>query len=99
MINKKIKILLILGIALVFTQEIFPQRNVLDRIVAIVDKEIIVESELNQQVDFFVSNNKVDPNTPGLKQQVLDVMINEKLILARAIEDTNVFVTEDEVTQ
>ncbi|MDI6779835.1 MAG: peptidylprolyl isomerase [Bacteroidota bacterium] len=99
MINKKIKILLILGIALVFTQEIFPQRNVLDRIVAIVDKEIIVESELNQQVDFFVFNNKVDPNTPGLKQQVLDVMINEKLILARAIEDTNVFVTEDEITQ
>ncbi len=99
MINKKIKLLLIFGTVFVITQNIFSQRNILDRIVAVVDKEIIVESEFNQQVDFFVFNNRVDPNTPGLRQQVLDVMINEKLILARAIEDTNIFVTEDEVTQ
>ncbi len=75
------------------------QQKILDRIVAVVDKEFILESELNQQVEFYVFNNKVDPKTPGLKKQVLDAMINEKLIVASALEDTNIVVTEDEITQ
>lgn len=70
----------------------------LDRIVAVVDNEIILESELNAQVQFYIFNNKVDPNTPGLKDQVLQSMINEKLILAKAIEDS-VSVTDEEVQQ
>jgi peptidyl-prolyl cis-trans isomerase SurA len=74
------------------------QQRVLDRIVAIVDREIITESELNSQVDFFVFNNRVDPQTPNLKRDVLDAMINEKLILAKAVEDT-VTVADEEVTQ
>ncbi|HCV43396.1 MAG TPA: parvulin peptidyl-prolyl isomerase, partial [Bacteroidetes bacterium] len=70
----------------------------LDRVVAVVDNEIILESEMNAQVQFYVFNNKIDPNTPGIKEQVLQSMINEKLILAKAIEDS-VSVTDDEVQQ
>lgn len=70
----------------------------LDRIVAVVDNEMILESELNAQTQFFIMSNKLDPSTPGLREQVLQSMINEKLILAKAIEDS-VTVTEDEVTQ
>lgn len=70
----------------------------LDRVVAVVDNEIILESELNAQVQFYVFNNKLDASTPGLKEQVLQSMINEKLILAKAIEDS-VSVTDDEVQQ
>lgn len=70
----------------------------LDRVVAVVDNDLILESELNAQVQFFVFNNRVDPNTPGLKDQVLQSMINEKLIVAKAIEDS-VTVTDDEVQQ
>ena len=70
----------------------------LDRVVAVVDNEIILQSELNAQVQFYIFNNKLDPNTPGLKEQVLQSMINEKLILARAIEDS-ISVTDDEVQQ
>lgn len=70
----------------------------LDRIVAVVDNDIILESELNAQVQFFILNNKVDPKTPNLKSTVLQSMINEKLIVARAIEDS-VVVTDDEVQQ
>ncbi len=70
--------------------------QVLDRIVAVVDNEIILESELNAQVQFFIFNNKLDPNTTGLKEQVLQSMVNEKLILAKAIEDS-VVVSDDEV--
>jgi len=70
----------------------------LDRIVAVVDNDLILESELNAQVQFFISNNKVDPKTPGLKDQVLQSMVNEKLMIAKAIEDS-ITVTDEEVQQ
>ena len=70
----------------------------LDRIVAVVNDEVILESELNAQVQFFVLNNRMDAETPGLKEQVLQSMINEKLIVAKAIEDS-ITVTDDEVQQ
>jgi peptidyl-prolyl cis-trans isomerase SurA len=70
----------------------------LDRIVAVVGEEIILESELNAQVQFFVFNNRVDEKTPGLKEQVLDLMVNEKLLVAKAVEDS-VIVSDDEVQQ
>ncbi len=74
------------------------QTNVLDRIIAVVGKECILLSDLDAQVEFYVFNNGVDPNTPGLRKQVLDAMINEKLVLAKAIEDTTITVSEDEVS-
>jgi len=70
----------------------------LDRIVAVVDREIVLESELSAQVQFYVLNNRVAPETPGLREQVLDVMINEKLLIAKAIEDS-VTVSDDEVQE
>jgi peptidyl-prolyl cis-trans isomerase SurA len=73
-------------------------QTVIDRIVAVVDKEIITESELDQRVAFYAYQNKLEPSTPGLKKQMLESMIDEKLILAQAIIDS-VEVTDDEVTQ
>lgn len=70
----------------------------LDRIVGVVDNDLILESELNASVQFYVLNNKVDPNTPGLRAQVLQTLINEKLIIAKAIEDS-ITVTDEEVQQ
>jgi len=73
-------------------------QTVIDRIVAVVDKEIITESELNERVAFYAYQNKLDPTTAGLRKQILDNMIAEKLVLAQAIIDS-VQVTDDEVTQ
>ena len=87
-----------LSLALIILFPAFVSAQVLDRIVAVVDDEPILESELNSQVQFFVFNNKLDPNTPGLKDQVLQSMISEKLIVAKAIEDS-ITVTDDEVQQ
>lgn len=70
----------------------------LDRIVAVVDKETVLQSELDAQVEFFALNNRIDPGTPGLREQVLESMISEKLIVAKAIEDS-VTVTDEEVQQ
>lgn len=74
------------------------QQQVLDRIAAIVDNEIILESDLQAQVQFLANNNRIDPKTPGLRDQVLQNMINENLMVAKAIEDS-VTVTDDEVQQ
>jgi len=89
------KYILLLGI---LSASMLVSSQTLDRIVAVVDNDLILESELNAQVQFFILNNKVDPKTPGLKEQVLQSMINEKLIVAKAIEDS-VTVSDDEVQQ
>jgi peptidyl-prolyl cis-trans isomerase SurA len=72
--------------------------QVLDRIVAVVENDPILESDLNAQIQFFVMSNRMDPKSPGIRDQVLQSMINEKLIVAKAIEDS-VTVTDEEVQQ
>jgi len=73
-------------------------QEVLDKIVAVVGKEAIFLSDLKAQTEFYAVSNRIDPETPGLRDQVLGAMINEKLVLAEALRDTNIRVTEDQVT-
>jgi peptidyl-prolyl cis-trans isomerase SurA len=75
-----------------------PAQTLIDRIIAIVDKEIITESELKERVSFLALQNRIDPNQKGLQNQVLDGMISEKLILAQALIDS-IEVTDDEITR
>jgi peptidyl-prolyl cis-trans isomerase SurA len=74
------------------------QPTVVDRIVAVVGKEPILLSDLQAQTQFYIMNKTVDPNSPTLQQEVLDAMINDKLFLAKALEDTTITVTDDEIT-
>jgi peptidyl-prolyl cis-trans isomerase SurA len=96
--NKSITLSLISIFLCVAPYFALAQQTVLDRIVAVVGKECILLSDLNDKVDFYVFNNRVDPNTPALKERVLDEMVNEKLIFAKALEDTTISVSDDEVT-
>jgi len=73
-------------------------QTLVDRIVAVVDKEIITESELNERVIFLAAQNRLDPNQISLRKQVLDGLVSEKLILAQALIDS-IEVTDDEVTR
>ncbi len=70
----------------------------LDRIIAVVDKEIITESDLNFTVQQLAVQNRLDPTSKELREKVLDGMINDKLVLAQAIEDS-VIVSDEEVTE
>ncbi len=88
----RIALLLILLSSAGFTQQ------VLDKIVAVVDNEIILQSELDFQASVFASQRQLDVNTPGLKKQLLNSMIEEKLIYAQAELDS-ITVTEDEINQ
>jgi peptidyl-prolyl cis-trans isomerase SurA len=98
-------VLLATSIVPVLSQTVTPtqeqsrsQAQTLDRIVAIVENDLIMESELAAQIQFFVMNNKVDAKAPGVRAQVLQSMINEKLIVAKAVLDS-VTVSDEEVQQ
>jgi peptidyl-prolyl cis-trans isomerase SurA len=71
-------------------------QEVLDKIAAVVDDEIIMQSELNFQINLIAAQRKIDPNTPGLKKQVLNAMIEDKLVYAQATLDS-ITVSEDEI--
>ncbi len=73
-------------------------QNSLDRIIAVVDREVITESDLNFTVQQLAVQNRLDPASKELRERVLDGMINDKLVLAQAIEDS-VIVTDEEVTE
>lgn len=90
---KKILILALL----VFIHSAKPQ-EVLDQIVAIVDNEIILKSELDFQVSFLIAQKRVNPNDPNLRSQVLNSLIEEKLVYAQALLDS-ITVTEDEISR
>lgn len=82
---------------LLFVSVTFAQQS-LDRIIAVVDREIITESDLNFTVQQLAVQNRVDPTSAELRERVLDGMINDKLVLAQAIEDS-VIVSDEEVTE
>jgi len=77
---------------------LWSQQRVIDRIVAVVDKEIITESELNERVNMLLFQSRMESATPEMRRDVLHSKIADKLILAQAIIDS-VEVGEDEVNQ
>lgn len=74
------------------------QPVVVDRVVAVAGKEVILLSDLAAQVQSYAYNNRVDPSMEGLEQDVLRSMIDERLIMTKALEDTTISVTDEEVT-
>lgn len=70
----------------------------IDRILAVVDREIVTESELTERVMLTALQNRLDPNDASLRKDVLDALIAEKLVLAQALIDS-IQVTDEEVTR
>jgi peptidyl-prolyl cis-trans isomerase SurA len=87
----------LIGLSVFFIHVVHAQ-TLIDRVIAVVDKEIITESELNERTTFLALQNRMDPNQPELRQQVLDGLVTEKLVLAQALIDS-IEVTDDEVTR
>lgn len=77
----------IIYLVLFSTISLFPQQ-VVDKIVAVVDNEIILQSEVNFQTNLLAAKRKLDPNNPELKKRVLNSMINDKLVYAQADIDS-----------
>jgi peptidyl-prolyl cis-trans isomerase SurA len=90
------KKLLIIGLV-IFISKIYAQ-SVLDKIVAVVDNEIILQSELDFQTNLLALQQRIDPSKPDIKKQILNQMIEEKLLYAKAKLDS-INVTDDEVNR
>ena len=88
----------IFGTLILFTEIIFGQAHTIDKVVAVVDNEIILQSELDFQTSIYASQRSLDPNSPEIKRQILNTMIDEKLVYAQAELDS-ITVTDAEVTQ
>jgi len=53
-----------------------------DKIVAVVGKEIILESDIQSNIALLAQQAKdVNPNDPKVRQKILDALINERLTL------------------
>ena len=69
----------------------------IDKIIAIVGNDIILQSELNAQLLMFAQqDHSLNPNDPEAQKRVLDMLINEKLVTMKAIEDS-IEVTDEEI--
>ncbi|MBU1096524.1 MAG: peptidylprolyl isomerase [Bacteroidetes bacterium] len=73
-------------------------QEVIDKIVAVVDKEIILQSELDLQVNLESAQRRLDPKDKALRARVLDGMISQKLLYAQAQLDS-IEVSDEEVNQ
>jgi len=78
------------------------QKQVIDGVAAVVADNIILKSELAQIVNMTAMQQNINPNsTPDLylrlQNQILQSMIDQKIVLELAEKDTNVIVKDKEV--
>ncbi|MCW8803810.1 MAG: SurA N-terminal domain-containing protein, partial [Ignavibacteriaceae bacterium] len=88
----------IISIIILFSTCLFAQTGVIDKVVAVVDNEIILQSELDFQASVYASQRGMDAKSPELRTQILNAMIDEKLVYAQAELDS-IVVSDEEVAQ
>ncbi len=81
-----------------------PQNLFVDGVAAVVENKIVLKSDLNQMVNMLALQQKIDPNKDidkylVLRQAVLGSMVDQKILLELAEEDTTIEVGEKEVDQ
>ncbi len=69
-----------------------------DRILAIVGNEIILESDLQYQIQLYARQNQLTSINPVVAQQIFQQLLTEKIILAKAEQDS-ITVRDEEVNK
>ncbi|MDP2360988.1 MAG: peptidylprolyl isomerase [bacterium] len=77
-------------------------QETIDRVLVVVDEEIILESEVGQELQRYLMEHKIDPQSLGdeleeLKFELVQSMIDGKVLYAAARADTNIVIPEKEV--
>lgn len=93
----KISELIFLSIFLFMSAAAFSQPEG-DRIIAIIGNEIVTESDFQYQVQLYARQNQLTEISPYVAQQIFQSIITNKIILAKAEQDS-IFVTEEEVNR
>ena len=73
-------------------------QQVLDKIVAVVDNEIILQSEFEFRANVEAQQRNINPTDTTFRRQILNAMIEEKLLYAQAELDS-ITVTDEQVKQ
>lgn len=77
--------------------------EILDRVVAVVDKEIILLSELEAQLQLYSMQTRTNISDEAvrdsLRRELLDRMIEDKVLLVEAERDTSISITNKEVDE
>jgi len=89
---KKILLILFVIVGMLNAQQ------VLDKIVAVVDNEIILQSELDFRANYEATQRNLNPADSTLRRQILNTMVEEKLLYAQAELDS-ITVTDEQVKQ
>jgi peptidyl-prolyl cis-trans isomerase SurA len=71
-------------------------QQLLDRIIAVVDNEVILQSELEFRVNYEAQQRNISPTDTTLRRFVLNTMIEDKLLYAQAELDS-ITVSDDQV--
>lgn len=74
------------------------QAQVIDKIAAVVDNEIILKSEVDFRAAMEAAQRNLDPNDPKLRETILNQLIEEKLLYAQADLDS-ITVKDEQVTE
>lgn len=69
-----------------------------DRIIAVIGNDIITESDFQYQVQLYARQNQLSEISPYIAQQIFQSMITNKIILAKAEQDS-IVVSDDEVSK
>lgn len=79
------------------------QREPIDKIIAIAGPDIILGSELAQQMQLVALQTNRRPRTPqeiaAFQKEVLEQMVSDKLLLQEARKDTSIHIRPEEVDQ
>lgn len=73
-------------------------QQVADKIIAVVDNEIILKSELDFRLTMEAAQRNLDPKNEALQKQILNQLVEEKLLYAQAELDS-VTVKDEQVTE
>ncbi|MGB8657157.1 MAG: peptidylprolyl isomerase [Candidatus Zixiibacteriota bacterium] len=96
----RLKLGLVLWLFLFLSNSLSAQQ-VLDRIVAVVGNEIILDSELKMQMTIYLGQRGTDVKSEEersqLEKELLDQMVNNKLLLLQAQKDTTIQISSKEL--
>lgn len=92
----KIKIILA-ALSLLVSINIFSQGEG-DKIIAIVGNDVVLQSDLNFQLYTYMQQNNIHEISNDMVQQVFQNLVSEKLMLAKAEQDS-IFISTDEVNK
>jgi len=81
-----------------------PGESFVDGVAAIVEEKIVLKSDHNQMVNMMAIQQRIDPSKDldkyiNLREAVLRSMVDQKILLEMAEEDTTIEATEKEVDQ